>query len=279
VAWIRGGQADYIDLYAEAADRLDGEDGITVIEGPKVYIMRMIFNCADGPTVDANVRKALDMSMDRFDMIDKARFGAATLTGIIPSGFGEWALAEDELPGWFSTPDPESAKALLEEAGYGDGFSIGIKCSRPEHVALALVAQQNWEDVGIDAEVEQMEYGTYFQDFLDSNFEAIVVGQTYSPDPLDYLYPLFHTDGGGNRGKFSNPEIDAMLEEAMGITDREALKALLHEIQERIWVEGASQAFVYNALNFEGLRNRIQGYYPLYTARRTAFKQVWIDEA
>lgn len=278
VSWIRSGQADYIDLYAEAASRLQDEADITIIEHPKVYMLRITYNCSQGPLADNRVRKALDMSLDRFDMIDKARFGGATLTGFIPSGFGEWALSENELPTWFSTPDPEGAKQLLADAGYGDGFPITIKGSRPEHIAIALVAQQNWQAIGVDVQVEQMEYGTYIQDWGTSNFEALVIGQTYQPDPLNYLWPLFHSKGGANKPLYSNATVDDLLDRAAQSTDREEFKQLLHEAERFMWEDGTPQSYVYNALNYEGLRSRVHGYAPLYSARRTAMKQAWIAE-
>ena len=278
VSWIRGGQADYVDLYAEAASRLDGEEDITVVEHPKVYMLRVVYNCSTGPLADNRVRKALDISLDRFDMIDKARFGGATLTGLIPSGFGEWALSEDELPAWFSTPDLDGARQLLADAGFGDGFKLSIKGSRPEHIAIALVAQQNWQDIGIDVQLDQLEYGTYIQDWGASNFEALVIGQTYQPDPLNYLWPIFHTDGGANRPAYSNATVDDLLDRAAQSTDREEFKSLLHEAEWFMWEDGTPQSYVYNALNYEGLRNRIHNYVPLYSARRTAMKQAWIAE-
>jgi hypothetical protein len=45
-----------------------------------------------------------------------------------------------------------------------------------------------------------------------------------------------------------------------------------------MWDDGTPQSYVYNALNYEGLRTTIQDYVPLFSARRTAFKQAWISE-
>ncbi|MEZ4626134.1 MAG: ABC transporter substrate-binding protein, partial [Thermomicrobiales bacterium] len=128
VAWIRSGQADYIDLYAEAAARLADDDNVTVLESQKAYMMGTRFNGAEGPLADGRVRKALDMATDRLDMIEKARFGAAQLTGLIPSGYEPWAISAEELPAWYTEPDVEGAKALLEDAG-ASGIAFTIKCS------------------------------------------------------------------------------------------------------------------------------------------------------
>jgi peptide/nickel transport system substrate-binding protein len=278
VAWIRSGQADYIDLYAEAAARLEGQEGVSVIQSQKAYMMGIRLNCAEGtPLSDGRVRKALDMAMDRQDMIEKARFGAAELTGFIPAGYGDWSISQDQMPAWYAARDVEGAKALMAEAQVTE-LSFGIKCSRPEQVAMALVAQENWKELGVNAEVVQMEYGAYFADVVDRNFEAIVVGNTFNPDPTDYLYPWFHSEGSQNSFNYSNPELDAKLEEARGTTDDTALKQLHIEIQQMLWEDGAPYVYAYNAFNLEGLRDRLKGYVPSYTAKRWALVKSWVEE-
>jgi peptide/nickel transport system substrate-binding protein len=277
VAWIRSGQADYIDLYAEAAARLADDENVTVIESQKAYMMGTRLNGAEGPLADGRVRKALDMATDRQDMIEKARFGAAELTGFIPSGYGDWAISPDLLPAWYTARDVEGAKALLAEANVTD-LSFQIKCSRPEQVAMALVARENWAEIGVNAEVMQMEYGAYFADLVDRNFEAIVVGQTFIADPVDYVYNHFHSTGSANVYSFSDPEVDAKLDEARATVDDAALKALLDEIQQMMWDKGAPYQYAYNAFSIEGLRTRVKGYEPDFTAMRRAIVRSWIEE-
>jgi peptide/nickel transport system substrate-binding protein len=277
VAWIRSGQADYIDLYAEAAARLADDENVTIIESQKAYMMGTRINGAEGPLADGRVRKALDMATDRQDMIEKARFGAAELTGFIPSGYGDWAISPDLLPAWYTARDVEGAKALLAEANVTD-LSFQIKCSRPEQVAMALVARENWAEIGVNAEVLQMEYGAYFADLVDRNFEAIVVGQTFIADPVDYVYNHFHSTGSANVYAFADPEVDAKLDEARATVDATALKALLDEIQQMMWDKGAPYQYAYNAFSIEGLRTRVKGYEPDFTAMRRAIVHSWIEE-
>ncbi|MGH2560207.1 MAG: ABC transporter substrate-binding protein [Thermomicrobiales bacterium] len=279
VAWLRTGQADYIDLYAEAAARLEDEDGVTVLQSQKAYMMGIRLNVKDGPFSDGRVRRALDMAMDRQDMIEKARFGAAELTGFIPTGYGEWSLPADQLPAWYAERDVEGAKQLLADAGYADGFSFGIKCSRPEHVAMALVAKENWKELGIEAEVVQMEYGAYFADNTARNFETIVVGNTFNPDPNDYLWGWYHTEGSQNAFGYSNPDLDTQLDAARVTTDPEQLKQQLAQIQQELWDDGAPYLHAYNALNLEGLQDRVHGYEPTFAATRSSLKQSWVENS
>jgi len=113
VAWLRSGQADYIDLYAEAAARLEGQDDVAVMQSQKAYFVGLRLNVRTGPLSDSRVRRALDMAMDRQDMIEKARFGAAELTAFIPTGQAPWAPTPDQLPAWYIQRNIEGAKQLL----------------------------------------------------------------------------------------------------------------------------------------------------------------------
>jgi peptide/nickel transport system substrate-binding protein len=278
VAWLRSGQADYIDLYAEAAARLEGQEDVAVVQSQKAYFVGLRLNVRTGPLSDSRVRRALDMAMDRPDMIEKARFGAAELTGFIPTGQSPWAPAPDQLPAWYGQRDVEGAKQLLAEAGYADGIKFGIKGSRPEHIAIALVAQANWKEIGVEAELIQMEYGAYFADYNAREFEVLAIGQTFLPDPIDYLYGSYRTDSASNAYGYSNPDLDAILDAARLQTDPDQLQQQLLDAQKVLWEDGAPYLIGYNALNIEGLRARLQGYAPTFTAMRTGLKDSWVQE-
>ncbi|MEZ4498280.1 MAG: hypothetical protein R2845_16230 [Thermomicrobiales bacterium] len=125
----------------------------------------------------------------------------------------------------------------------------------------------------------QMEYGAYFADLVAKNFEAIVVGNTPSPDPVDYVYNHFHTNGMVRISTHSPIQTLTPKDEARSTVDPEALKALLGEIQQMVcWDAGAPYQYAYNALNLEGLRNRVQGYVPDFSAMRRSLVRSWIQE-
>ncbi len=127
-----------------------------------------------------------------------------------------------------STTIPSTREALLDEAGYpdpdGDGprprLSLSLKTSNVEFNRLqAAVIQQNLREVGIDVDVRSYEFATLYADIIKGNFQMYTlqwVGGALA-DP-DILRRVFHSQqvppGGFNRGHFSDPEVDRLIDEA-----------------------------------------------------------------
>jgi hypothetical protein len=144
--------------------------------------------------------------------------------------------------------DPEQAKALLDEAGYrdpdGDGpqprLALSYKTTSVEFSRLqAAVIQQNLRDVGIELDVRSYEFATLYADILKGNFQMYslqwVGGALADPD---ILRRVFHSQqvppAGFNRGHFSDPDVDRLIEEASDATDYETRRQLYGKVQQLI---------------------------------------------
>jgi peptide/nickel transport system substrate-binding protein len=175
--------------------------------------------------------------------------------------------------------DPERAKALLDEAGYpdpdGDGprarLSVSYKTTSLEFPRLqAAVIQQNLRDVGIDVDVRSYEFATLYADILKGNFQMYAlqwVGGALA-DP-DILRRVFHSQqvppAGFNRGRFSDPDVDRLIDEASKATDYETRRQLYGKVQQLI-AEAAPYISLWHRTNFalaqpplEGIRLSPQG--------------------
>ena len=98
----------------------------------------------------------------------------------------------------------------------------------------AAVIQQNLRDVGIDVDVRSYEFATLYADILKGNFQMYAlqwVGGALA-DP-DILRRVFHSQqvppAGFNRGHFSDPEVDRLIDEASNATDYETRRAALRQ--------------------------------------------------
>jgi peptide/nickel transport system substrate-binding protein len=159
--------------------------------------------------------------------IDRERLVASIWQGLgvvtetpIPSG--HWAHHET-LPA--APYDPEAARRMLDEAGYLDPdgagpksrFTLSYKTSTDQASVLqAQVIQAMLADVGIDIELRSYEFATFYNDVKQGNFEIFSLTQTGIVDP-DIFALLLHSKsippGGFNRGGYSNPEFDRLIEE------------------------------------------------------------------
>ena len=147
------------------------------------------------------------------------------------------------------TYDPAKARALLDAAGYsdpdGDGplprFSLTLKTSNAVEFnrLQASVIQQNLRDIGITLDVRIFEFATMYADVLKGNFQLFTLqwvgGALADPDILRRVFHSTQTPPAGfNRGYFSDPRVDELLDEAAITTDDARRRAMYGEVQKAV---------------------------------------------
>jgi peptide/nickel transport system substrate-binding protein len=193
---------------------------------------------AKNPLKDARVRKALSKALNRTAIVDKVMEGEAVAAGqLLAEGmFGVTRNLKVEAY------DPEGAKKLLAEAGYPDGFGLTIHSPNNRYVNDAKIAQavaQMLTRIGIATKVEAMPSATFFPQATDLKFSFMVVGWSSgtgeASSPLKALLATYNKDKGfgtANRGRYSNPRVDALLEEALATVDDPKREAVLQRATE-----------------------------------------------
>src|SRR5699024_8319021 len=128
---------------------------------------------------------------------------------------------------------PISARDILEEAGYGDGFTAEIVVSDRTSADIATFIQGELSELDIDLEINQMESGAYLEYTADGNHEIYMGSWGTVTLDADYgLYPMFHSDNvgaPGNRTRYVNEEVDTLLDDARTETDEETRMQLYED--------------------------------------------------
>jgi oligopeptide transport system substrate-binding protein len=217
-----------------------------VVAPPSFSVSYIGFNASAHPFKDSKFRQALNHAVDKgliatevmSDLIEPAY-------GILPPGFPGY---NPDLQGL--RYDPELAQRLLDESYYGDlsdadkrivitvpgsGGTIGLD--------LEVVIEMWRQVLGIEVEIEQVEWATYLEDLNQNKFQAFAgLGwQADYPDPQDFLDILFHSESSINHGSYSNPELDSILEKArieQNVQERMELYQYAEElvVQDAAWV-------------------------------------------
>ena len=195
-------------------------------------------NTAEPPFDDPKVRQALNYAIDRDSLANVLFEGVVTpAKGILPPGFPGY---NPDLDGY--TFDPELAQRLLSESKYGDDpadFPLitltlpGSFGATPTTSTLAVLAM--WENhLGIRMDILQTEWATFLQDLRRSRFQMFGgIGWVADYlDPENFLDIQFHSDSSNNDMRYSNPELDLLLERARSEQDRSARFRLYHEAEE-----------------------------------------------
>lgn len=190
---------------------------------------------ATNPLRDPRVRRALSMAIDRPAIVDRVMEGAA-----IPTGQFLAEGAYSYVPG-LAAPraDAEGARRLLAEAGYPQGFRItlhGPNDRYPNDARIIQAIGQMWTRVGIRTAVEALPWTTFVARAGRQEFSVFLQGWgTSSGEASNPLRNLVATPdrekgyGASNRGRYSNPAVDRVLEGAMRELDDAKREALLQQ--------------------------------------------------
>jgi peptide/nickel transport system substrate-binding protein len=219
---------------------LEAVPGLAVQRGRGSVVVYANFNVNDPVLKDKRVRQAMACAMDRQSIVDSIWRGQARLAQtLLPAG--HWAAAGDDQLARYPH-DVERAKRLLDEAGFHAGkdgvrVKITLKTSTDETTRLlAQAMQQQVREAGIDLQIRSAEFGTFYADVTKGAFQMYVlrwIGSNEDPDIFRYAYGSDRMPPkGGNRGRYSNPRVDALLAEAAAVTDEAERRRDYVEVQQ-----------------------------------------------
>ena len=196
------------------------------------------------PLKDQRVRKAISQAINRPAIVDRVMEGVAIPAGqLLPETF--FGVSPRLKP---ETYNPEAAKKLLAEAGYPDGFGLTLHGPNDRYINDAKICQaigQMLSRVGLDTKVETMPKSVYFRKASRGGpnkspaFSFILVGWgSGTGEASSPLKSLLHTYdkskgyGASNRGRYSNAEVDQMIEQALATVDDGKREQLLQQATE-----------------------------------------------
>jgi peptide/nickel transport system substrate-binding protein len=215
------------------------EEGYALERGPGANYRYIGLNCGRPPLDRAEVRSALAMAVDRRALLNYIQDGFGRPAGglLCPDN---WAHVEGlkEIPF-----DPVGARTLLASAGYGPGRPLRLSYKTSTDMVarrIAVAVQDYLGRVGVVVEVRSLEWGTFFSDVQRGDFDLFGLIWVGISDP-DALRPRFTTaqfpPAGLNRGRYSNPEVDRLLEAASGEPDQAVRRDLYWKAQRILSAE------------------------------------------
>ncbi len=234
---LRKGSADACinALTADMVTVLEQDRSVEVLREPGSIYAYIALNLRDPILRDVRVRQALAYAIDREPLIHNLwRDQVRPAASILPPQ--SWAFNSD---GMTYPHDLTKAAMLLDEAGYplrnGERFHLTMKTSSEEMPRLiASVLQQQLREVGIVLEIRSFEFATFFADVTKGAFQVYSlrwIGGNQDPD----IFQTFHSSrmppNGTNRGFYTNPKVDGLIDAARVETDLSKRRAIYFELQ------------------------------------------------
>ena len=237
---------DVARLSAGGMQVLQGPELRTIFLGLDVERDELLESSVKGrnPFQDLRVRRAVYQAIDMDAIRDKVMRGASTPSALmVAPGINGWdAALNKRLP-----YDPEASRKLLVEAGYPEGFEVGLDCPNDRYVndeAICTAIVPMLARVGVKVRLNAQSKSIYFQKVLSRNTSFFLLG--WQPSSYDSHSPLFAVmgtrperkpgaqkgQGSYNPGGYSNPKVDALQEQVRSETDPARRNALIREAFE-----------------------------------------------
>ncbi|WP_395154200.1 ABC transporter substrate-binding protein [Ilumatobacter sp.] len=267
-AAIRTGDVDIVNrLSPTDAISLDGAPGVELVEYSNNRVYYIAFNNLTSgvgqPTENVLVRQAMNYAVDKQGIIDALFEGkGAVPTALLVSGDVGYDDAVEPY-----AYDPQKAKDLLAEAGFGDGFSIGMACPSDAYtnfseVCEAVAAQLG--EVGINAQLDVMESGSFW-DLESTKQLPPMFGDSWSansnePSAYDRLFGALGGDD-ASYSSWSDPMIDDLLAKVLTTLDDTARAQVFTDIQLQLH-DDPPFIYLYQPITIEATSDRVVDYRP-----------------
>ncbi len=238
-----------------------------IVEKQSFSYTYMGLNLKNPKFKDIRVRQALDIAIDKKQLIDILFFGHGKISfgPFLPNSF---AFDDKIKP---SKYDPKKAKKLLKQAGYDSknplSFTLITNANNPTRVYAAQIIQHQLKKVGIDISIRVMEWQAFLNTIVSPrNYEAILLGWGLSlmPDAKPLWHSSSATKGGFNLVYYDNKKVDKLIDQGAKTIDRAKLSKIYKDIFRQI-VNDKPYIFLYIPNSITVIDKDIQYIEPSFT--------------
>jgi peptide/nickel transport system substrate-binding protein len=253
---LQAGEIDWTDsIPAQRVAQLKDDDSLTLAVTPSNDYWYFALNEARPPWNDVRVRQAIAYAIDRDSIVQATSYGTAVANQLaIPKG-NPWYTPYDA-----HRHDVDRAKSLLREAGAAPtNLDMLVTTEYPETVTAAQIIADNLAPLGIKVNIRTVDFATWLDEQNNGHFDMLMMGWLGNIDPDDFYYAQHHTNGTSNAQKFSNAEVDRLLDAARVETNRNA-RADDYAKAATIIADEVSYIYLYNPSVIQAWTTGLSGY-------------------
>ena len=240
---LQNGEVQWTDnVPPQQIQSLEGDDSVELQTTPSVDYWYMSMNYDRPPFDNRDVRRAISFAIDREAVAEAAWFGAAQ-----PN---ETAIPRDSSF-YFDyapfQPDPDQARQLLQQAGVQTPLTMGLMVTDqfPETVTAAQVIASQLEPIGINVDIQTLDFATWLDRQGKGDYDAFYLGWLGNLDPAAFYQDQHMTGGANNYQGYSNPQVDQLLQQGAVEPDQAARKQI-YDQAAKIIVDDVSYLYLYN---------------------------------
>jgi peptide/nickel transport system substrate-binding protein len=263
---LRGGGIDGASITGSMSAQLDHWH-FDIFNNYSASVHLMALNNAVPPLDDLRVRCAINYGINVQEIIDTAFFGVGIPSGspIIP---GLTAYYEDSLDYPY---DPETAKALLSEAGFGGGRRLELEITVPSnytmHVDTAQVIAGQLEKIGVDVSIKLVDWPAWLSDvYQGRNYMATIISVDSAVVSARSFLSRYQSTNGSNFFNYKSAEFDALYDAILVEMD-DTRRIRLYREAQRVIARDAANVYIQDILYYRAFRGGAYSgvlNYPLY---------------
>jgi oligopeptide transport system substrate-binding protein len=249
----------------------------TLVRGTSLWTSFVGLNCQMPPLDDRRVRQAMNYAVDKAGIIALLNGRGVAAKGLVPPGMPGYT---SEVTGYGH--DPARARALLQEAGQGGGFTTELWTQGSDlDLKIGQKIQRDLADVGVAMHIKQVAWSVFLEAIRQPRTVPLFdLGWSADfPDPSNFLDVLFHSSrfDANNHSFYANSRFDALVEQARTMRPSPERMRLFLDA-ERLLVDDAPVIFLYHPITYVMTQPRVHDYaiHPLLPSRYT---DVWLDPA
>lgn len=279
---IAGGQMGKLPV--ESVPVIEADSSLTLQKSPGTSSHFMIFNYNTSALQDLNVRKAINLAMNKKSIVNDLMNGIGQeAKGLFPLTV---PYVTESNNTWYGF-DPEEAKQLLATAGYKDSDGDGIaekdgnplefnfvlqQAEYPEWKTISELIQSELKEIGIDVKLQVLEPNAYYDALWTSKAYDLILYRTYDDayNPHSFLLSLFHRTTEAPAVVWSDAELEAQIDNAVGAMDLQERQSAYDSIFLRMYQE-AMFAAIYFPDDILAVNHRVTGFKPGYTTFTPVF--------
>jgi oligopeptide transport system substrate-binding protein len=237
------GDIDMVQVTAADIDRVTDELNPLskeLVVADQFSLSYLGFDVSVPPFDDPKVRQAMAMAIDKDKLVSVVLNGmAAKADGILPPGLPGYGQSLKAMP-----YDPAQAQQLLAQSKYAGNMppiKLYVLGTGSEPVGTPPAIQDMLkQNLGLDVEIQLVDAASFFNGLIEHKWPLFVTGWIADyPDAYDFLDVLFHSKSPLNHGNYSNPQVDALLEQAR-VEQDEGKRTQLYQQAEQILVSEAA---------------------------------------
>ena len=258
---------------------LKDEKSLTGYRSSRLGYDFLNINASRGPLKDVRVRQAISWAVDRAQVMRVAASSFGRLTAPATAPMKQWQLPEDRWMPYYR-PDVEKAKKLMADAGHAAGFTVklGVIPTFPTMVSGAPVIAAQLKRIGINAEIENVEYAIWIKRWQAKDFDLTMNTTPGYADPDTAFFRALHSTKGQNWNSWSVPDLDAMLEDGRRTMDFRRRKEIYDRVQIMI-LEHVPHLWLFSADTIDFTQAAVKGFRQHPTTLLYGFEGLWLDKA